>query len=141
MPNVVCVKCGKDGSLVQKPTKSKGYSYIYWYIEHWNAEEQKRYWCYLGKQLPKEYEKTLKSKEDNSNLTTSNCTQTDTQNIHKTNKPELGSISQKKCGYSLAWSRTSACHAGDPGSNPGGRTTNHLRLSILLTIIRLRTYL
>ena len=27
------------------------------------------------------------------------------------------------CGRSLAWSRTSACHADDPGSNPGGRTT------------------
>ena len=25
-------------------------------------------------------------------------------------------------GRSLAWSRTSACHAEDPGSNPGGRT-------------------
>jgi hypothetical protein len=31
---------------------------------------------------------------------------------------------EKLSGRSLAWSRTSACHAGDPGSNPGGRTTN-----------------
>ena len=27
------------------------------------------------------------------------------------------------CGRSLAWSRTSACHADDPGSNLGDRTT------------------
>ncbi len=26
-------------------------------------------------------------------------------------------------GRSLAWTRTSACHADDPGSNPGGRTS------------------
>ena len=26
-------------------------------------------------------------------------------------------------GRSLVWSRTSACHADDPGSNLGGRTT------------------
>ena len=37
------------------------------------------------------------------------------------------------CGRSLAWTRTSACHADDPGSNPGGRTIlgikhQHLRL-------------
>jgi hypothetical protein len=28
-----------------------------------------------------------------------------------------------KCGRSLVWSRTSACHADDPGSNLGDRTT------------------
>ena len=28
-----------------------------------------------------------------------------------------------RSGRSLAWTRTSACHADDPGSNPGGRTT------------------
>ncbi len=27
------------------------------------------------------------------------------------------------CGGSLAWSRTAACHAAGPGSNPGHRTT------------------
>lgn len=28
------------------------------------------------------------------------------------------------CGRRLVWTRTSACHADDPGSNPGGRTKN-----------------
>jgi hypothetical protein len=136
--NVTCIKCNKKGSLMVKQTKSKGYSYTYWYVEHWDGS--KRSWCYIGKSedLPKEYEEALMleiAKEQNSD------TQTDTQNTHKLNKPELSSISQNKCGYSLVWSRTSACHAGDPGSNPGGRTTNPLRLSILLTMMRLRAYL
>ena len=39
---------------------------------------------------------------------------------------ELSSNSRTECGCSLAWFRTSACHAGDPGSNPGGRTKNFL---------------
>ncbi len=32
-------------------------------------------------------------------------------------------VKLRKSGRSLAWSRTSAFHAEDPGSNPGGRTT------------------
>ena len=35
----------------------------------------------------------------------------------------LNSKSQNRSGRSLAWSRTSASQAGDPGSNPGDRTT------------------
>ena len=39
----------------------------------------------------------------------------------------LGLINENEqrdtCGYSLVWFRTSACHADDPGSNPGGRIT------------------
>jgi len=42
-----------------------------------------------------------------------------------------GSPVNQKCGRSLDWHhtrdtlvRTSACHADDPGSNPGGRTTS-----------------
>ena len=31
-------------------------------------------------------------------------------------------FNENTCGRSLAWFRTSACHAEDPGSNPGGRT-------------------
>ncbi len=38
------------------------------------------------------------------------------------------------CGHSLVWIRTSACHADDPGSNPGGRT------KINLFIRRFRPY-
>ena len=35
---------------------------------------------------------------------------------------ELSSNLRTKCGCSLAWFRTSACHVDDPGSNPGNRT-------------------
>ncbi len=33
-----------------------------------------------------------------------------------------GLFNENTGGRSLAWTRTSACHADDPGSNPGGRT-------------------
>ena len=124
MPNVTCIKCNKKGSLVIKPTKSKGYTYKYWYVEHWDGT--KRSWCYIGKDedLPAEYKEILKSE---TNPTTANYTQTDTQNMHKQNKAQQGLISQNKSGYSLVWFRTSACHADDPGSNPGGRTTKFRR--------------
>ena len=39
---------------------------------------------------------------------------------------ESVSLSQNECGRSLAWSRTSACHADDPGSNLGDRTKRSL---------------
>jgi hypothetical protein len=119
MPNVVCVKCGKDGSLVQKPTKSKGYSYAYWYIEHWDGS--KRSWCYIGKgeDLPKEYEEALRLETAKPQ---SNCTQTDTQNIHKLNNLKTSSNPQNTRGCRLAWSRLLASGARDPGSNPGSPT-------------------
>jgi hypothetical protein len=37
-------------------------------------------------------------------------------------KPNMGLDQQKLGGRSLVWSRTSACHADDPGSNLGDRT-------------------
>ena len=122
MPNVTCIKCNKKGSLMIKTTKSKGYSYEYWYVEHWDGT--KRSWCYIGKynDIPESYKEVLKSETSN-NPTTASYTQTDTQNIHKQNKAQQDLISQNNCGYSLVWFRTSACHADDPGSNPGGRTT------------------
>ena len=45
----------------------------------------------------------------------------------KVNKTDSDSISQFTCGRSLAWTRTSACHADDPGSNPGDRTSHNPR--------------
>ena len=99
MPNVTCVKCNRKGSLVKKPTKSKGYSYEYWYVEHWTGT--KRTWCYLGKQedLPQSYKEVLRSE------TTSDYTQTDTQNIHKLKKLDSGSKMENIRGCRLAWSR------------------------------------
>jgi len=78
MVKVQCIKCSREGSLVKKQTKSKGLSYVYWYIEHHIGNKIK--WCYLGKyeKLPKEY-KGLIHKD----------TQTDTQNMHKSDKPKI----------------------------------------------------
>ena len=84
MVKVQCIKCSREGSLVKKQTKSKGLSYVYWYVEHHIGNKIK--WCYLGKyeKLPEEY-KSLIHKD----------TQTDTQNMHKSDKPRLASNNQK----------------------------------------------
>jgi hypothetical protein len=44
---------------------------------------------------------------------------------------ETGSENEKKCGNSLAWFRTSACHVDDPGSNPGYRTIIQFKIRLL----------
>ena len=46
--------------------------------------------------------------------------------VNDSNLSELALESKNLCGRSLAWSRTSACHADDPGSNLGDRTKNFL---------------
>ena len=50
---VVCAKCDKNGSLTTKTTISKAKKYRYFYVEH--SKKGKKSWCYIGKQLPKEY--------------------------------------------------------------------------------------
>ena len=56
---VECIKCNKTGSLTIKPTKSKGKTYKYYYVEH--SIGKKKSWCYLGKfeKLPVKYKKIL----------------------------------------------------------------------------------
>jgi hypothetical protein len=56
---VPCIKCGKEGSLVLRSTKTKGKSYRYYCIEH--SIGKKKTWCYLGKfeNLPIEYKNIL----------------------------------------------------------------------------------
>jgi hypothetical protein len=58
---VKCIICGKEGSLVLKPTKTKGKAYEYYYVEH--SIGKKKTWCYLGKfeKLPIEYKKILET--------------------------------------------------------------------------------
>jgi hypothetical protein len=41
--------------------------------------------------------------------------------LEKENR-DFRKVSSTVCGRSLVWSRTSACHADDPGSNLGDRT-------------------
>ena len=59
MVKVQCIKCGRDGSLTTKQTKSRGHTYEYWYIEHHIGDKIK--WCYLGKykKLPEQYKKLI----------------------------------------------------------------------------------
>jgi hypothetical protein len=50
------------------------------------------------------------------------------QNGQANGQKENCSNSKNKCGCSLAWFRTSACHVDDPGSNPGNRTKIQVRI-------------
>ena len=47
------------------------------------------------------------------------------EQLNTVQQQNLRETSLNSSGRSLVWSRTSACHADDPGSNLGGRTTNH----------------
>ncbi len=44
-----CPVCGNFGTLMQKTTKSKGYSYRKWYVYHNRSKGTKQRWCYLSK--------------------------------------------------------------------------------------------
>jgi hypothetical protein len=85
MVKVQCIKCNREGSLTKKPTKSKGITYVYWYIEHHIGNKIK--WCYLGKyeKLPEEY-KSLIHKD----------TQTTHEDYGNLNKLESSSNTRKK---------------------------------------------
>ncbi len=83
--HATCIKCNREGSLTIKPTKSKGITYQYWHIEHYIGDKTK--WRYLGKyeKLPRDYKKLIHKD-----------TQTDTQNISKSNNPNSGFFDQKE---------------------------------------------
>ncbi len=92
MVKVQCIKCGREGSLTRKQTKSKGITYVYWYIEHHIGDKIK--WCYLGKfdKLTDGYKTII---------------QKDTQNIYKSETPKSSFHHQTKHRIisrgSLAW--------------------------------------
>jgi hypothetical protein len=58
---VKCPKCGKEGSLVLKSTKTGDRTYKYYYVEH--SIGKRKSWCYLGKfgKLPMEYREIFKT--------------------------------------------------------------------------------
>ena len=89
-----CIKCGKKGSPMIKQTVSKGITYRYYYVKH--LEGNKIRWCYVGKELPKEYQ-TLVHKS----------TQTGTRKTEKPKKPKIRLIAENnqemKGRGSLAW--------------------------------------
>ena len=121
MVQVKCIKCDQNGTLSVKKTTSQRKMYQYHYIQHSDPETRKRKWCYIGKydSLPEDYKLIIHKH----------------QGLY-TNYPQVGSsrnnlklssisnnttLSASGCG--LAWSRTGAPQAPDPGSNPGCRTT------------------
>ena len=116
MVKVQCIKCNREGSLTKKQTKSKGITYQYWYVEHHIGDKIK--WCYLGKyeKLSDDY-KSLIHKD----------TQTDTQNISKSEKSKFSSSNQTKhdsmWAGSSAWHERLTCTQEDAGSNPARSTT------------------
>ena len=119
---VKCPVCGKDGKLMYKNTKTKTTTgeykeYRKLYVYHGKPNQK---WCYLKQSDLKEIPKRALEQLQES------TTQTTTQMLHKQNKAQESLIPQNNCGHSLVWFRTSACHADDPGSNPGDRTTEHL---------------
>lgn len=63
MPRVICVRCGRQGNLTTKKTKTSGKTYEYYYVQHYIKETAKIKWCYLGsfKNLPEEYKELVKS--------------------------------------------------------------------------------
>ena len=126
---------GRIGNLTIKKTKSHGATYEYYYVQHYIKETDKIEWCYLGSynKLTQEYKDKLKKNNRNERTNyTQNCTQTNTE----TEKPKTSSKSQNRSGRSLAWSRTSASQAGDPGSNPGDRTTKwHFHANVAINVM------
>ena len=104
---VICIKCGKNGSLIRKTTISKGKPYKYFYVEH--STKGKNSWCYIGKVLPKEYTQTPYT----------NHTQIHTQTELQKN-PRIGLLSQKSMVRGVGFEPT----------NPYGTAASGLRLQL-----------
>ena len=119
MTKVQCIKCGKEGSLTRKQTKSKGITYTYWYIEHHIGDKIK--WCYLGKlnKLPENYQSKIHKD-----------TQTDTQNIYKSETPKSSFYHQTRqtilWAGSSVWDECLTCTQEVVGSNPARSTIHFL---------------
>ena len=111
MVKVICIKCGREGSLTKKKTVSKGITYEYWYVEHHVGKKIK--WCYLGKyeKLPEQYKRLIHKN-----------TQTDTQNNSSTEKLNLAlNRENKRIQLSLGSLARLGHHLGKvgvAGSNP-----------------------
>lgn len=69
--NVKCVKCGQEGNLTIKKTKTRGVMYEYYYLQHYIRETKKIEWCYIGSysRLPGEYKDKVKENETIHNYT------------------------------------------------------------------------
>jgi len=108
MPRVTCVKCGREGNLTTKKTRTSGKTYTYYYVQHYIKETDKIEWCYLGsfEKLLEEYKELVKS--------TVHKRYTQNKGNYTQNKksPILGFISQKNLSdIPLATTNTFQNHA------------------------------
>ncbi len=87
--SVVCIKCNKKGTLSKKTTITKGKRYVYYYVQHTDLSTYKKKWCYIGKELPEEYQAIMTKEESY------------TQNIHKENKLNLAVKSNSPGGLAV----------------------------------------
>ena len=90
---VTCIKCNNTGILTKKPTVSKGIKYEYWYVQHVSFKEGRRKtkWCYIGKELPKEYQELIHKEHS--------YTQSDTQTSTNLEKPKSSSFYRNSSKY------------------------------------------
>ena len=102
---VVCIKCGRNGSLTKKTTISKGKKYRYFYVEH--SVEGKNVWHYIGKYLPEAYTKNPYT----------NHTQTNEEVIHKQKNP-----------FHASFQKSLVRGVGFEPTNPYGTAASGLRL-------------
>lgn len=91
-----CPKCGKEGLLIQKQTKTRGKTYVYWNVAHYEEnyvsksgkKVNKVRWCFLNKQQVAE----LQAKGVITQTVTQNVTQiSDTQKVTQKEDLEIGS--------------------------------------------------
>ena len=89
MVKVQCIKCNREGSLTKKQTKSKGITYVYWYVEHHIGDKIK--WCYLGKyeKLSDDYKRLIHKDTQIDTQNPSITTQTESIETHNQRSSEI----------------------------------------------------
>jgi len=92
MVKVQCIKCNREGSLTKKQTKSKGITYVYWYVEHHIGDKIK--WCYLGKyeKLSDDYKRLIHKDTQIDTQNPSITTQTESIETHNQRSSEITSF-------------------------------------------------
>ena len=98
---VKCVKCGAMGTLTLKTSITKGKRYEYFYVQHTDLETYKKKWCYLGKELPSEYQNLIHKTNDEVIHKHSKIYTQPKKVIH--NSDVKKNVNDGLCGCSLVW--------------------------------------
>ena len=120
---ITCEVCKQEGYLQRLGN--------YYRVRHYdnNARANGKYAFFYHKQTQEYAEALIRKTDENFNRNCENLNgKTESSKLEQLNSVQNGNLretSLNSSGRSLVWSRTSACHADDPGSNLGGRTTNH----------------